>query len=494
MPIAYDGKIYESEYDLEKDRPIEPPGSTQTQGGTQVPPAENNAPADNVEPVRGIIETGNIDTHKRPVVHNPDGSISTVRTISIGTDRGEVVIPTVSDDGRIMEDEEAKQTYFKSGKHLGIFDTSDNATAFAQSLHNQQTEEYLPKRGVVDKLLGTTGERYQTWPEKMVRGAVSAFALPGDVLSGKVKAGSVQEIERAAELAGLIIGGPAPVASKLADGTLGSFAGVRSKTLDKGALEVAQLAEKEGLSPDEIWNKTGFFKGSDNRWRYEIDDSGLELKEDWHKQQPSNKHLYQGEEYLEKVMKHPELYKSYPELRDVKIKVQPGMPHGSAYWDGQKIVVSESVVNNKGVIMHEVQHAIQDMEKFASGGSAGKVGKDYKLRYEDDINKLRKPFLELQAKEVSTLTSEEKEQLAKYTEIFKKYAEYARAGDKQARENYLALAGESEAVNTEIRVDLSPRERAAVSPMDSQPFSNAEQIITYRPVRTNPYMKPGELR
>jgi hypothetical protein len=45
------------------------------------------------------------------------------------------------------------------------------------------------ERGVFDKLLGLTGERYQTWPERLVRGvgesAVSAATLPGDVMAGK---------------------------------------------------------------------------------------------------------------------------------------------------------------------------------------------------------------------------------------------------------------------------------------------------------------------
>ncbi len=46
-----------------------------------------------------------------------------------------------------------------------------------------------PKRGVMDKLFGVTGERYQTWPERLVRdvakGAYSAVTFPGDVLAGK---------------------------------------------------------------------------------------------------------------------------------------------------------------------------------------------------------------------------------------------------------------------------------------------------------------------
>lgn len=94
----------------------------------------------------GLLVPGNIDVHHRPVVHNKDGTISTVRSMSIGTDQGEVLIPTVGEDGRIMTDEEAIQQYYKTGRHLGIFDTPDAATAYAKSLHNQQAQEYGGRR------------------------------------------------------------------------------------------------------------------------------------------------------------------------------------------------------------------------------------------------------------------------------------------------------------------------------------------------------------
>ncbi|MDT7053749.1 lytic transglycosylase domain-containing protein [Citrobacter freundii] len=94
---------------------------------------------------RGLLEKGNIDIHNRPVVKNSDGSISTVRSMSTNIDGKEVLIPTVSDDGRIMSDDEAIDNFMRTGKHLGMFDNPADATAYAESLHNQQADEYLPR-------------------------------------------------------------------------------------------------------------------------------------------------------------------------------------------------------------------------------------------------------------------------------------------------------------------------------------------------------------
>ncbi len=90
------------------------------------------------------VEEGNIDLKNRPVVRNADGTISTVRSMSVGIGGKEVLIPTVSDDGRIMTENEAIKQYLDTGRHLGKFRTVEEANTFAKQLHNEQDKMYSP--------------------------------------------------------------------------------------------------------------------------------------------------------------------------------------------------------------------------------------------------------------------------------------------------------------------------------------------------------------
>lgn len=245
----------------------------------------------------------------------------------------------------------------------------------------------------------------------------NAFTLPGDVYSGKVQAGSVQEIERAFDLAGLMVTGPAPVAAKLADGTLGSFAGVKSRTLPKDKFYEAQNMELDAMHPDDIWDKTGFFRGADQRWKYEIPDKNATLKMDafdisgreafetivpkqkskqqafidWFKNQKDEPPLI-----LRDVLDHPELFKAYPELGTMKVEPLPdyAVKRGSkGMVSGDTIYLAEGHPEYvRSVLLHEIQHGIQHHEGFAYGGNPEQF-------LPKELPQAEKEFLAIQSKE-----------------------------------------------------------------------------------------------
>ena len=84
---------------------------------------------------------GNIDLISRPVVRNPDNSISTERSITIEEDGKYINIPTIV-KGRLASDEEAIDYYHKTKAHLGIFDTLEEATKNANEIHKMQEKRY----------------------------------------------------------------------------------------------------------------------------------------------------------------------------------------------------------------------------------------------------------------------------------------------------------------------------------------------------------------
>lgn len=112
----------------------------------------------NIEDIPGMLQQGNIDLANRPIVKNEDGSISTVRSESVNIDGREVLIPTVSLDGRILDDDEALEEYRRTGKHLGIFSNPDDADKYAEKLHEQQEQAYVngsSSSGIIIEANGT---------------------------------------------------------------------------------------------------------------------------------------------------------------------------------------------------------------------------------------------------------------------------------------------------------------------------------------------------
>jgi len=84
----------------------------------------------------GMIQSGNINLYDQPVVKNSDGTTSTVDSSSYGIDGEEILLPSVTPDGRHLRNPQAIISEFrKTGRHLGTFKTPEAATAYAQQLH-----------------------------------------------------------------------------------------------------------------------------------------------------------------------------------------------------------------------------------------------------------------------------------------------------------------------------------------------------------------------
>jgi hypothetical protein len=107
-------------------------------------------PGPDASKFKGLVEQGNIDLGNRPILRNADGTVSTVKSISIregeGKDAREILIPTVATDenGNPVElsQQEAINRYHTTGEHLGKFKSSAEADAYAQALHESQAKYY----------------------------------------------------------------------------------------------------------------------------------------------------------------------------------------------------------------------------------------------------------------------------------------------------------------------------------------------------------------
>jgi tetratricopeptide (TPR) repeat protein len=91
---------------------------------------------------KGLVKPGNINLNNRPILQNDDGTHSSELSFSQGTDDGEVLVPQIV-NGKKISQEEAWKHYQKTGEHMGIFDTPDNADAYAEAVHNRRLSTSL---------------------------------------------------------------------------------------------------------------------------------------------------------------------------------------------------------------------------------------------------------------------------------------------------------------------------------------------------------------
>ena len=103
---------------------------------TSLPSAAMSAYARGISNVPGMVEPPTMDIMEkdRPAFYNPDGSMSTMSTMSKNVDGKEVLIPTVV-NGRRLSDDQAVKYYLATGKHYGKFATPQDANFYAKSIH-----------------------------------------------------------------------------------------------------------------------------------------------------------------------------------------------------------------------------------------------------------------------------------------------------------------------------------------------------------------------
>lgn len=317
-----------------------------------------------------------------------------------------------------------------------------------------------------------------------------------------------------------------------------SYAGLGSVNADMTSLTEAINMLEEGKSKEEVFRETGWFQGADEKWRYEISDDAMKVfpkgdakylndKEYQRYEELENRFLY-GDSTLSKeelkefddlfkkflnrkvltvddVVKHDKLFDAYPFLKDIKIEfVKPDKLNGAiGSFDKSegKILIdlySKARPNDlKSIIIHEIQHAIQNWEHYAGGANPSlysgiysvidshnyaeykdadfaikrlldKAPEEFKEKYkklpelyfmysasqnEKYINEAHEieEYLETNYKDVYDEVSE--------LEADKKFYERELEQEVTPEELYRITAGEIEARDTENRLNLSEEER-----------------------------------
>lgn len=168
-------------------------------------------------------------------------------------------------------------------------------------------------------------------------------------------------------------------------------------------LSVARNMESMDKKAKDILLVTGWQRGADNKWRYELPDIINEKKID-KRTEGKYEAAFSADEVCSK-----ELLSAYPGIKDVlvKIGINPVNRERGSYATGvdrsaeglfdlslEINVSAKDIQNAKEILIHEVQHYIQDVEGFATGGNShtlteppdGMVEKIFKLF---DMNTIR---------------------------------------------------------------------------------------------------------
>ena len=251
------------------------------------------------------------------------------------------------------------------------------------------------------------------------------------------------------------------------------------RTIRMDNLSVAKDMEKNKKKAKAIKAATGWERGADGKWRYEMPDVVLRDPKEW-----VNKKTLTLSDIVEKpndlFKEYPELFDAYPKLKDVKI--QKGRAKmGGSYYDNTITLnlggIREAIKYDldihykiatrllKRTLVHEVQHYIQHEEGFAKGGSEQFVRDAIKDEFEKVIKQIR------------GLRAEGKEDEAKALAERNKALYNAYANEKDSYKNYKSLSGEVEARNVSARLNMTPDERRKTLAESTEDVARKDQIF-----------------
>lgn len=221
------------------------------------------------------------------------------------------------------------------------------------------------------------------------------------------------------------------------------FAGQQALTADHYALANAAAMESS-MDMEDIRQQTGWHRGVDGKWRFEISDADAKLKVD-------GRALGAQAKPLGDVLDHPALFAAYPELGQLQVSVDPTIAKGGGEIKGRQIKVGAGSTSKEilSALLHEIQHGIQSVEGFAAGGSTESPALMPHVRriYSENIGQFQGESHELV-------------NMAKH-----------RA--------YQNLAGEVEARNTQARQGMTDAERSDTTPSQTADVADANVIVTF---------------
>ncbi|MBE9547404.1 MAG: hypothetical protein IMF10_07920, partial [Proteobacteria bacterium] len=265
----------------------------------------------------------------------------------------------------------------------------------------------------------------------------------------------------------------APVREEVSREIFYAFAGVRAEGMPGEQLAKAQAMLAEGKDKNEVWRETGWMKGVEGKWKFEIDDSKATLKVKESESLPVANPL-------NKILEHKKLFKAYPDLKYVDVIFNKGRADASYKPSDVRIgagtiSISKHLIpaNNEKIqadLLHEIQHAIQEIEGFARGGSPEAMAQklvneetNYLLKTNDTYADLAGWIDELYFKGEDYGIHTVRMYREQMQEILNKHLD-KKYGEDPALNLYKRLAGEVEAREAAMRKGLTKEQRRIMPP------------------------------